>query len=57
MTLRRVEHLLDSWVFAARGSVVDCVWRRGHKVVSAGRHIRRDAIAQRFQRALARLLA
>jgi formimidoylglutamate deiminase len=57
MTLRRGDQLLDSWVFAARGSVVDCVWRRGHKVVSAGRHIRRDAIAQRFQRALARLLA
>jgi formiminoglutamate deiminase len=57
MTSRRGDQLLDSWVFAARGSVVDCVWRRGHKVVSDGRHIHRDAITTRYRRVLARLLA
>jgi formimidoylglutamate deiminase len=57
MDCRREDQLLDSWVFAARASVIDCVWRHGHKVVSGGRHIRRDAIATRYRRALARLLA
>jgi formiminoglutamate deiminase len=54
---RRGDALLDSWVFAARAPVVDCVWRYGRKVVSGGRHVRRDAIAQRYRRVLARLLS
>jgi len=57
LTSRRGDALLDSWVFAARGSVIDCVWRHGRKMVLGGRHIRRDAITQRYQRVLAELLA
>jgi formimidoylglutamate deiminase len=57
MQCRRADQLLDSWVFAARGSVVDCVWRHGHKVVSGGRHVRRDAITERYRRVLTRMLA
>src|SRR6185312_9783789 len=34
---RRQDELLDSWVFAAGRTVIDCVWRAGEKVVSAGR--------------------
>ncbi|HEY2482258.1 MAG TPA: formimidoylglutamate deiminase [Caulobacteraceae bacterium] len=49
--------LLDGWVFAARGGAVDTVWRRGAKVVEGGRHVRAHAIAERYRRILARVLA
>ena len=48
--------LLDSWIFAARGGTVDSVWRRGRKVVSGGRHVWRDAIAERYRKALVEVL-
>jgi formimidoylglutamate deiminase len=48
---------LDSWIFAARDGAVDCVWRRGRKVVSEGRHHARAAIAERYRKVLARALA
>ena len=57
LTSRRGDALLDSWIFAARGSLIDCVWRRGRKVVSGGCHIRGEAITQRYREVLARLLA
>jgi len=57
LTSRHGDALLDSWIFAARGSVIDCVWRYGRKVVAGGRHIRRDGITKRYRRVLARLVA
>jgi len=54
---RRGDELIDSWVFAAGRSAVDCVWRGGVKVVSGGRHRDRDAIVARYGQALRRLLA
>ncbi|HTW37719.1 MAG TPA: formimidoylglutamate deiminase [Steroidobacteraceae bacterium] len=54
---RRGDALLDGWIFAARDRVVDCVWRRGRKVVAGGRHLARDALEARYARALATLLA
>jgi formimidoylglutamate deiminase len=36
---------------------VDCVWRFGRKVVSSGRHHKRDQIASRYRASLTRLLA
>jgi formimidoylglutamate deiminase len=53
---RRGDALLDSWIFAARVVPIDCVWRYGRKVVSGGRHIRRDTITARYRRVLAGLL-
>jgi formimidoylglutamate deiminase len=53
---RRGDALLDSWIFAAGGPVVDCVWRYGRKVVSGGRHIRRDAISARYRRVISTLV-
>ncbi len=53
---RRGDALLDSWIFAGRTGLVDGVWRRGRKVVSEGRHVRRRAIVERYRRALARVL-
>ncbi|MEI9849860.1 MAG: formimidoylglutamate deiminase [Sphingomonas sp.] len=53
---RRGDALLDSLIFAARRPV-DCVWRRGVRQVSGGRHRHAEAIAARYRAALARLLA
>ena len=57
MLSRRGDALLDSWIFGARAPVVDCVWRYGRKLVTGGRHIRRDAIAARYRHVLAALLS
>lgn len=49
--------LLDRWTFAARPGVIDNVWRGGRKVVERGRHVAADAIADRYRRTIAALLA
>ena len=54
---RGSDRLLDSWIFVAGARGLDCVWRRGRKVVSGGRHIARDPIVSRFRRVLEKLLA
>ncbi|HEX5462038.1 MAG TPA: formimidoylglutamate deiminase [Steroidobacteraceae bacterium] len=54
---RREDEILDSWIFAAGRDAIDCVWRAGEKVVSGGRHRRREAIIARYRRAMKTLLA
>jgi formiminoglutamate deiminase len=54
---RRADEILDSWIFAAGRAAVDSVWRAGTRVVTGGRHHRRDAILTRYRRALKRLVA
>ena len=54
---RREDEILDSWIFAGGREVIDCVWRAGEKVVSGGRHHRREAIVARYRRAMKALLA
>jgi formimidoylglutamate deiminase len=54
---RNGDAILDSWIFASRSSLVDCVWSRGRKIVSGGVHDDRERITTRFQAALNRLLA
>jgi formimidoylglutamate deiminase len=49
--------LLDRWIFAARPGAIDGVWRAGRQVVDQGRHIAADAIADRYRRTVAALLA
>ena len=49
--------VLDSWIFAGRGGLVDGVWSRGRKVVSDGRHHHRAAIRARFAATMAHILA
>lgn len=46
---------LDNWLFAG-GVGIDDVWARGRQQVRHGRHLRRDAIAQRFAATMTRLL-
>jgi cytosine/adenosine deaminase-related metal-dependent hydrolase len=52
---RKGDSLLDSWIFA--GGEVDCVWRRGQKRVSGGKHVQREPIRHRYARAMMGLLA
>ena len=54
---RAGDALLDGWIFAARATAVDCVWRYGEKVVAGGRHRQRDEIVARYRTSLKRLLA
>ncbi|MET0745987.1 MAG: formimidoylglutamate deiminase, partial [Microvirga sp.] len=54
---REGDAALDSWIFASRDGLVEGVWSRGRKVVSAGRHHRRAAVRARFAATMARLLA
>lgn len=49
--------LLDGWIFAARAGAIDCVWRRGKKLVEGGRHVAADAVAARYRATLAKLVA
>ena len=46
--------ILDAWIFA-NGTNVDSVWIGGRKLVSGGRHIRREAIVQRFRKTMIEL--
>ncbi|MEV8876738.1 amidohydrolase family protein, partial [Mesorhizobium ciceri] len=48
--------ILDAWIFA-NGSKVDCVWVHGRKQVSGGRHVKREAIAERFRNVMTALSA
>lgn len=57
LAAREGDALLDSWIFAGARPLVDCVWRRGEKLVAAGRHRAREAIARRYVAALGRLSA
>ena len=48
--------ILDAWIFA-NGSKVDCVWVHGRKQVSGGRHVKREAITERFRSVMTALSA
>ena len=54
---RSGDAVLDSWIFAAGDGIVRDVYAGGRRVVSAGRHIRRDALLARFTATMHRLLA
>ena len=47
--------ILDAWIFACGNRLVDCVWVRGQRQVTGGRHVARESIARRF-RAVAAIL-
>ena len=54
---RRDAALINAWVFACRGGgAVDCVWRRGEKLVERGRHRARNSVEARFKAALGNVL-
>jgi formiminoglutamate deiminase len=49
------DRLLDRWIFA-RGADIDCVWVRGVKRVSEGRHSESARVTRRFQRVMTELV-
>ena len=52
---RADDAILDTWIFGGARDCVDRVWSGGRKVVSEGRHVRRETIAARFGETLRRL--
>jgi formimidoylglutamate deiminase len=54
---RSGDAILDSWIFGAARSPVDCVWARGRKVVKDGRHHNRETVASRFRRTIEGVLS
>ena len=53
---RAGDAVLDAWIFTG-ATAIDCVWVRGRRCVEGGRHLRRDATAQRFGAAMSALRA
>ncbi len=51
---RSGDAVLDSWIFGGARAVAD-VWTAGRRVVAEGRHIARDAVAQRFRTVMRQL--
>jgi formiminoglutamate deiminase len=49
------DRLLDRWLFA-RGADIDCVWVRGVRHVSEGRHSESERVSRRFQRVMTELV-
>ncbi len=54
---RTGDAVLDSWVFAAGDGAVREVFAGGSRVVTGGRHVRRDDLLDRFRATMRRLLA
>ncbi len=57
LTGRQGSILLDAFVFAAGKDAIDCVWRRGEKLVSGGRHKSRNAVETGYRKVLNELLS
>ena len=55
--LAMVDRALDAYVFVAGRAAIGSVYVGGVEVVADGRHRRRESIAARYRRTLARLLA
>jgi len=56
LTGKAGDAVLDAWIFA-NGTKVDCVWVHGAKLVSGGRHAKREAVAERFRKVMMALSA
>ncbi len=52
---REGDALLDSFIFAGDDRMIADVWSAGRHLVRTGRHIHRDAIAQRYRKTMAAL--
>lgn len=54
---RARDAVIDGWIFAAGNGAIDCVWAGGNKVVESGRHQLRQAVRERFNACVRRLVA
>jgi len=52
---RSHDALLDSWVFASNGGVIDCVWVDGVKQVAGGRHAKCEQVRNAYKKAIKEL--
>jgi formimidoylglutamate deiminase len=52
---RQGDALLDAWIFAGDDRFVSDVWSAGRHIVTAGRHVARDAVEARYRAVTARL--
>lgn len=50
------DRCLDALIFAAGRDAIDCVWRRGQRLVSQGRHRAREAITAAYLTAMNQIL-
>jgi formimidoylglutamate deiminase len=55
LSCRASDALIDAWIFASSGDVVDCVWVAGKKVVADGHHFARQDIQREFVKTLQEL--
>ena len=53
---RTGDQLLDSWIFAARNTCIDTVWKRGKKLVSGGRHRASESVTRRYLKVVDRIM-
>lgn len=49
------DQLLDAFVFAGRDGLVSDLWSAGRRIVTQGRHVARDTVADRFRATMRRL--
>ena len=49
--------MLDGWIFSGNASAIREVWVGGRRLVEAGRHAQREAVADRFRAVVRRLAA
>jgi formimidoylglutamate deiminase len=54
---RKGDQLLDNWIFAARNSCIDTVWKRGQKLVSDGQHRNGADVTTRYLKVVDRIMA
>ena len=54
---RNGDKLLDAWIFAARNTCIDTVWKRGRKLVSGGRHMDCAQVTARYLKVVDRITA
>lgn len=55
MICRAGDALIDSWLFAGAGGIVDCVWVAGRKQVESGRHRQREVVRAAYRKAIKEL--
>ena len=53
---RQGDLVLDGWIFASRSSAIDGVWQAGRQQVRGGKHLRGEAVAQRYRAVLEHIL-
>lgn len=54
---RKGDQLLDTWIFAARNTCIDTVWKRGQKLVASGQHKDSANVTAQYLKVVDRIMA